>query len=120
MNFNIKDSLEWLENDLFETRKFGKVIILNFNDIKNNWKDVYTPFEAKKLEKRFINIINKYEVTAIFVGNDNKLIGKSGEMGGVPLFYCGSIPAKRYLLVKFTKENMIVEPISIDFGKTIR
>lgn len=108
IEYNIKDSLEWLEHDLFDARKLGKVIILNFNNAGQNWEEGYTKLEEEKLRKKFIDIINKYEVSAIFVGNDHKKIVKSGNIGGIPTFYSGSIPQKKYLLVKFSRSKIIV------------
>lgn len=120
LTYNIKNSLNWLDNDLSEARKNGKAIILNYHDSEEHWKDGYTAPKAAALKKQFLDIIKKYEVTAVFCGHFHKIIGKRGDYDGIPIFYSGAASQSTYLLAEFTKDKMIIEKVSSLKGASTR
>jgi cytolysin (calcineurin-like family phosphatase) len=120
----IKQSLDWLEDDLARARNEGKAIILNYHDSDEHWADGYNSGTINTLKNRFSNILTKYGVSAVFVGHYHQRIGKStpprgfsSMYGSVPVFYSGSASQSKYLLVHFEPSQMIVERISsVDGG----
>jgi cytolysin (calcineurin-like family phosphatase) len=132
---DIQNSLDWLRNDLAKARRAGKVIILNFHDPEQHWWDIgalhpkdpsldmvekamVNGFKVIKdnLIKEFKSILEKYKVSAVFVGHYHKSIGRwqgaNKEIyGSVPVFFCGSASQGQYLLVNFKGDKMTVEKI---------
>ncbi len=139
----IQNSLDWLENDLAKARRAGKIIILNYHDSDEHWKDVdginpesdklsaadkqilatFKPYKEKQI-KRFQTILQKYNVAAVFVGHYHKSLGKGTpsrfSYGKVPVFYCGSSSQSKYLLVNFDGNKMTVEKVNSKVGKAVK
>ena len=118
--YNIKNSLNWLDNDLAKARKTGKAIILNFHDSKEHWASGFTAIKAAELKQQFLDIINKYEVTAVFCGHFHKLVGKHGSYGTIPIIYSGAASQSTYILANFTKDKLIIDKVSSVNGGATR
>lgn len=117
---NIKNSLEWLETDLANARRAGKVIILNYHDSDENWSN---EGGTTTMINEFTDMLFRYHVSAVFVGHYHATIGEHTvpnnhanyyEKNGtkIPVLYCGSAVNSKYLLVKFLENQMIVENVS--------
>lgn len=130
----IKNSLEWLEEDLAKARNAGKAIILNFHDANDgagkHWQDLvklgavadkFSPsggFEAaaQKNIDDFLDMLATYKVSAIFVGHLHSSVGKIDEMNNVPVIYSGSPTHNRYLTVRFLTDSMYVMQMNSSGG----
>ena len=100
--FEINDALDWLETDLRLARASGYAIIIN----------MHKPLKHKGTQaqqKRFYDMINKYQVTAIFAGH---LHTEGGDMyweGNVPMYLSGSTSQQTYLIASFTEDRKGLE-----------
>lgn len=122
----ITPSLNWLETDLSKARKSGKIIILNFHDSGQHWRD-FTGTNFTTLSAQFTNILSKYKVGAVFVGHYHKNLGyfspysdRGVSYGDIPVYFCGSASQSNYLLVNFNGNKMTVENISSLHGAASR
>jgi cytolysin (calcineurin-like family phosphatase) len=96
--FQINDALDWLETDLRLARVQGYAIIIN----------MHKPFGDKvspEQNKRFLDMINKYQVTAIFAGHWHRDGGDAYWKGSVPMFLSGSTSQQTYLTASFTDDR---------------
>ena len=137
-SIHIKNSLAWLRNDLAQARRAGKIIILNYHDSDEHWRDVdgvapakqsaavktaFGPLKEKQILE-FQSILSKYKVAAVFVGHYHKSLGKGNpgrfSYGNVPVFYCGSASQSKFLLVSFDGNKMTVEKVSSHNGKAVK
>jgi cytolysin (calcineurin-like family phosphatase) len=114
----ITASLNWLEQDLSIARKAGKMIILNYHDSDEHWKE-FSGTKFGSLSSQFTKILDNYKVGAVFVGHYHTSIGgvenyssRDVNYGNTPLFYCGSASQSKYLLVNFSGNKMTVENVS--------
>ena len=116
--YEITHALNWLEGDLAKARNAGKVIVLNFHDLAEHWSDSWVK-DASSLKTRFVNMLNTYNVGAIFVGHLHSNLGRSSNFGGssTPVFFCGSASQSKYLLVNFNGTRMTVYKVSTKDGK---
>lgn len=100
-SYHLRDSLDWLEQDLKAARERGQIIILNMH--KPRWDG-----SAQKLS-RFSKMIKDYKVTAVFAGHFHWFSGQyksaSSEFGDVPLFLSGAASQRTYLIASFSKER---------------
>lgn len=100
-SYHLRDSLDWLEQDLKAARERGQIIILNMH--KPRWDG-----SAKQLS-RFSKMIKDYKVTAVFAGHFHWFSGQyksvSSEFGDVPLFLSGAASQRTYLIASFSKER---------------
>jgi cytolysin (calcineurin-like family phosphatase) len=99
--YQLRDSLDWLEQDLKAARERGQIIILNMH--KPRWDG-----SAQQLS-RFSKMIKDYKVTAVFAGHFHWFSGQyksaSSEFGDVPLFLSGAASQRTYLIASFSKER---------------
>ncbi|CAI8832229.1 Phosphoesterase [Pseudomonas sp. IT-347P] len=96
--FEINDALDWLETDLRLARAQGSAIILN----------MHKPFDymgSEQQQKRFYDLVNKYQVTAIFAGHLHRDWGGGGWLGDVPIYLSGSTSQQTYLITSFTEDR---------------
>lgn len=96
--FDITSTLDWLERDLRLARVGGYAIIIN----------MHKPFEMQgdaRQQKRFIEMIDKYQVTAIFAGHLHKDGGDSYWKGSVPMYLSGATSQQTYLITSFTEDR---------------
>lgn len=95
--FDITSALDWLENDLRLARAGGYSIIIN----------MHKPLEMKDAsqQKRFIEMVKKYEVTAVFAGHLHKDGGSSYWLGNVPMYLSGATSQQTYLITSFTEDR---------------
>ena len=96
--FNITSALDWLETDLRLARVAGYAIIIN----------MHKPLEIKgdaSQQKRFIEMIRKYQVTAVFAGHLHKDGGSSYWLGNVPMYLSGATSQQTYLITSFTEDR---------------
>jgi cytolysin (calcineurin-like family phosphatase) len=100
-SYHLRDSLDWLEQDLKAARERGQIIILNMH--KPRWDG-----NAQQLS-RFSKMIKDYKVTAVFAGHFHWFSGQyksaSSEFGDVPLFLSGAASQRTYLIASFSKER---------------
>ncbi|MVV48207.1 phosphoesterase [Pseudomonas sp. PB120] len=101
--FEITPALDWLERDLQQARAQGKIILLNMhkpNEFMGDWSQ----------EKRFRDMIDKYEVTAIFAGHLHGSGGSTWYTSSVPGFISGSASQQTYLIASFSEDrkNLLV------------
>lgn len=96
--FEINDALDWLEKDLRLARASGYAIIIN----------MHKPFDHKgnqAQQRRFHDMVNKYQVTAIFAGHLHKDGGDAYWEGSVPMYLSGSTSQQTYLITSFTEDR---------------
>lgn len=96
--FDINNALDWLETDLRLARVEGYAIIIN----------MHKPFEMKgdsAQQKRFREMLDKYQVTAIFAGHLHQDGGDSYWVGNVPMYLSGSTSQQTYLITSFTEDR---------------
>lgn len=96
--FEINSALDWLEKDLRLARVQGHAIIIN----------MHKPFEMKgspSQQKRFIEMLKTYKVTAVFAGHLHKDGGSSYWLGNVPMYLSGATSQQTYLITSFTEDR---------------
>jgi len=96
--FEINDALDWLETDLRLARAQGYAIIINMH------KPLRHKGSPEQL-KRFRDMVNKYQVTAIFAGHLHTDGGDAYWQGGVPMYLSGSTSQQTYLTASFTEDR---------------
>ncbi|QXI24563.1 MULTISPECIES: metallophosphoesterase family protein [Pseudomonas] len=96
--FEINDALDWLETDLRHARIQGYAIIINMH------KPLRHQGSREQL-KRFHDMVNKYQVTAIFAGHLHTEGGESYWEGSVPMYLSGSTSQQTYLTASFTEDR---------------
>jgi cytolysin (calcineurin-like family phosphatase) len=100
----IKEALTWLENDLIDARNLGRAIVINMHDAHEH-------FAQGPDRQRFIDMIEKYGVSAIFAGHIHESLGRGTPVGTVPMFYCGSSAYSKYLAVSFFDNEMTLQGV---------
>ncbi|HWH85301.1 MAG TPA: metallophosphoesterase [Pseudomonas sp.] len=100
--FKINDALDWLENDLRLARVGGYTIIINMH------KPMRMMGDATQ-QKRFFDMIDKYQVTAIFAGHLHKDGGDVYWKGSVPMYLSGATSQQTYLISRFTEDRRELE-----------
>jgi len=96
--FNITHALDWLETDLRHARIQGYAIIINMHK-PYDWKG------SRDQEKRFMDMIEKYQVTAMFAGHIHQSGGRTRYIGDVPMFLSGSASQETYLTASFSDDR---------------
>ncbi|MFR0715721.1 metallophosphoesterase family protein [Enterobacterales bacterium BD_CKDN230030183-1A_HGKHYDSX7] len=93
--FNITSSMSWLERDLQEAKRRGKVTIINMHK-PNDWQD-------GSIRAKFKQLIEENHVVALFAGHHHGDLGKMNYSmyGKVPLYSSGAIMFGTYLRVTF-------------------
>lgn len=123
----IRNSLDWLEDDLKKAKERGKVIILNFHDGKlpyssNDREASFINKTPKKQLDRFRDIITKFQVKAIFVGHSHQrsFYQKLNDevFGSVPVFTSGALFRGEYFLLSVRKSKISVTAYQFHDGKT--
>uniref|UniRef100_A0A915KQ21 Calcineurin-like phosphoesterase domain-containing protein n=1 Tax=Romanomermis culicivorax TaxID=13658 RepID=A0A915KQ21_ROMCU len=96
--FNIRSSLNWLENDLRDAAAQAKHIIICFHDSTEH-------FALDAGAQRFKRLITEYHVAGIFVGHFHNRHGlfpqDSQRYGNVPVFASGAAIYGTFLRVMF-------------------
>lgn len=99
---NVTDCYDWLEYDLKTARATGKAIIVG-----HHYYDYDDSYE------RYVELFDKYKVSAIFVGHRHKYYGKvSIPHSNIPMFYCGSTSQANYILMEFDDKEVTVRGVS--------
>ncbi len=100
--FEVNDSLDWLEGNLRKAREQGRIIILNMHKPRG-WAGTDQQIE------RFRNMIERYKVTAVFAGhyhwNAGRYWGAQEQFGSVPVFLSGSASQQTYLIASFSEDR---------------
>ncbi len=96
--FEINDALDWLETDLRLARASGYAIIINMHKPLRHQG-------SPEQKKRFHDMVNKYQVTAIFAGHLHTEGGSSYWEGSVPMYLSGSTSQQTYLTANFTEDR---------------
>lgn len=94
--FRIEPSLRWLEGDLREARRAGKVIFVNMHK-RDAW-----PNNASNA--RFVELMQGYAVTAVFAGHLHRQLGyypTPERFGNVPAFQSGGLLDGSFLYVTY-------------------
>jgi len=97
-DMKISQSLDWLEKDLRVARAQGYAIIINMHK-PDDWEG-----DAQQWQ-RFQDMIEKYEVTAIFAGHYHTRGGSRKWWGNVPVFLSGGTSQQTYLTASFTEDG---------------
>ncbi|KXY29116.1 hypothetical protein AT267_14595 [Bacillus cereus] len=95
LTYTIDSNLNWLEEDLKEAYRDGQVIIINMHK-PNKWKN--------GPNQRFIDLLKKYDVKAVFAGHYHKYSGVYNfkkYFGDVPVFLSGSASQQTYLIAEY-------------------
>lgn len=105
-HYEIRSSMDWLENDVITARNNGDAVILNLHDYGNHFSG----------NADFTRIINTYGVSGVFSGHIHSSIGYVGMIGNAYHFRSGSSTFKDYLLVeyKLATSQMIVKTMAND------
>lgn len=96
--FEINSALDWLEKDLRLARASGYAIIVN----------MHKPFDMKgdaAQLRRFREMLDKYQVTAVFAGHLHQEGGQSYWLGNVPMYLSGATSQQTYLITSFTEDR---------------
>lgn len=96
--FDITSTLDWLESDLRVARTQGYAIIIN----------MHKPEEmmgSSEQRNRFLSMIRKYEVTAIFAGHYHQDGGDSYRLNNVPMYLSGATSQQTYLIASFSEDR---------------
>ncbi|WP_460127739.1 metallophosphoesterase family protein [Pseudomonas sp. H1_D05] len=96
--FEINHALDWLETDLRLARASGYAIIINMHKPLRHQG-------TQAQQKRFTDMVNKYQVTAIFAGHLHKDGGDAYWEGSVPIYLSGSTSQQTYLIASFTEDR---------------
>jgi cytolysin (calcineurin-like family phosphatase) len=100
--FEINDSLDWLEGILRKAREQGRIIILSMHKPRD-WAG-----DEQQLE-RFRSMVERYRVTAVFAGHYHEYSGRywsaSEQFGTVPVFLSGSASQQTYLIASFSEDR---------------
>ena len=117
-NVEIRSSMTWLEQDLANAYAAGKSIILNYHDPREHWKD------HDNIKDQFLDLLTRYDVTAVFVGHYHELLGLGGpgvteefgvvDYGSVKVLFSGAPTYRRYLSVHFKDSKMTVSEILLE------
>lgn len=100
VDVNVTDCFDWLENDLITARAAGKAIIVAHHYRGNAYE-------------RYVDLFNKYKVSAVFIGHSHTSYGKASITGSsIPLFYCGSTSQSDYILMECADNAVTVRGIS--------
>jgi cytolysin (calcineurin-like family phosphatase) len=83
---NIKSSLPWFERQLWQARREGKAIIVMMH--QPTWNE------------EFLQLIERYEVSALMVGHLHDGVGRGGMLRGVPMLMSGSSEFRSYLIMQ--------------------
>ncbi|VVM96113.1 metallophosphoesterase family protein [Pseudomonas fluorescens] len=100
--FEINDALDWLEKDLRLARVGGYAIIINMH---KPFSDKVNPAQ----NQRFLDMISKYQVTAVFAGHLHEEGGNAYWKGKVPMYLSGSTSQQTYLIASFTEDRKQLE-----------
>lgn len=108
--YQITDALDWLEQDLKVARQKGRVILLNMHK-PDEWKG------SREQVDRFRQMIQKYQVTAVFAGHYHRNAGnwwgydQRTYFGDVPVFLSGGASGQTYLTASFSadRKNLTVK-----------
>ncbi len=96
--FEINSALDWLEKDLSLARVEGYAIIIN----------MHKPFgmmgDNAQL-RRFREMLDKYQVTAVFAGHMHEGGGEAYWLGKVPMYLSGATSQQTYLITSFTEDR---------------
>lgn len=93
--YRIRDSINWLEDQLKTANVRGKIPIVNTHIPYNNtqwWADS----EGKR---RFSSLISQYNVAAVFSGHQHYI--ESGDINGTPYFNSGASMKGEYLIAEY-------------------
>ena len=102
--YYISHSLDWLEQNLKTARESGKIILLNMHK-PDRWKG------SSEQIARFKEMIERYEVTAVFAGhlhnNPGQYYGwnRKDYFGDVPVFLSGGASNQTYLIASFAQDR---------------
>ncbi|VVN68907.1 3',5'-cyclic adenosine monophosphate phosphodiesterase CpdA [Pseudomonas fluorescens] len=96
--FDITSALDWLETDLRLARVAGYAIIINMHKPHEMMGDA-------SQRKRFIEMIDKYQVTAIFAGHLHREGGYGFWKGSASMFLSGAPSQQTYLIASFSEDR---------------
>ncbi|QEZ70851.1 hypothetical protein D4A35_18115 (plasmid) [Paraclostridium bifermentans] len=92
-SYKMTDNINWLENELKLATNQNKSIIIN----------VHYP---DKFSDKYKNLLNDYNVKAIFAGHYHKSAGNFSNLGSIPIFLSGSASQSTYLIVEYDNKDM--------------
>lgn len=105
-DYEISDSLDWLEKDLKVARDKNQIIILNMHK-PDRWAGTREQME------RFRMMIEKYAVTAVFAGHLHTDPGgyyrNSSSFGSVPVYLSGGASNQTYLIAEFAADRKTMD-----------
>ncbi|MFJ3486318.1 metallophosphoesterase family protein [Pseudomonas sp. NPDC090202] len=99
--FNITPSLEWLDARLKEAREKNLIIIVNLHK-PDDWMG------TREELQRFRNMMEKYQVSAVFAGHLHKSAGRynfADQFADVPVFLSGSASQRSWLIVDVDRNS---------------
>ncbi|MBC8999982.1 metallophosphoesterase [Pseudomonas sp. N40(2020)] len=108
--FNINSALDWLEKDLSTAKTQGYAIIIN----------MHKPFDMQGNEaqlRRFREMLDKYQVTAVFAGHLHQDGGSSYWLGNVPMYLSGATSQQTYLITSFTEDRKQLQIYLVENNK---
>ena len=107
--YEIKQSLDWLDQDLALATQRGNKIILSWHDGNNNI--LHDEVSLKKLKA----ILLKYAVSAIFVGQSHRQEYTNFLDTNIPMYVTDALFFGGYYVVSFKKEMMVVDYYTTKF-----
>ncbi len=96
VTYRIDPSLRWLEGDLREARRMGKIIFVNMHK-RDEWPH-------NQDNARFVKLMEGYGVSAVFAGHMHRQLGEfptPARFGSVPAFQSGGLLDGSLLYVEY-------------------
>lgn len=102
-------NFKWIEDQLQYASNLGKITIVNIHK-PNNWNKFAHPSGPNQY---FIDLLKKYDVTAVFCGHYHKECGNRTSQyynyfNGIPVFLSGSASQSTYLIAEYNKHTLDV------------
>lgn len=98
--FRISQSMDWLEQDLKQAHARGKYSIVNMHQWE--WAD-------PSQRARFSKLINDHKVVGVFLGHLHGRLGFKERLGNVPIFFPGSLLARKHSRILFDWRSRFVQ-----------
>lgn len=111
--YRIDPALRWLEGDLIEARRAGRIIFVNMHK-RDAWP-------TNQSNARFVQLMEGYNVSAVFAGHMHRQLGyypTPSKFGNVPAFQSGGLLDGSFLGVEYNLNARSATVFSFRLGQT--